>query len=159
VVKIPGVRGTVTQADDEQTVLWEYWHTIKTKTGIRREPGCNLELVPEAVTNSDKRVTGFRDVHFHGDNARMNVNSTDNSSNVVNQSHAFFVQMREAAQNIETEQERADILARIEELEQSKGKSGFLQAYQKFMSIAAVHMTVFAPFVPALTEMLSHFPK
>jgi hypothetical protein len=33
---MPGVSGVVTQADDERTVLWEYWHTIQTEHGETR---------------------------------------------------------------------------------------------------------------------------
>jgi hypothetical protein len=51
-VKNPGVNGVVTQGDDEPTVLGEYWHAIRTEHGERKEPGCNLELVPTPVTNS-----------------------------------------------------------------------------------------------------------
>lgn len=52
-VKMPGVNGVVTQFDDEPTVLGEYWHTIQTEHGERREPGCNLELVPRPMTSSE----------------------------------------------------------------------------------------------------------
>ena len=44
--------GVVTHLDDKPTALGEYWHTIQTKLGERREPGCNLELIPIPVTNS-----------------------------------------------------------------------------------------------------------
>jgi hypothetical protein len=50
-VKNPGVNGLVTQLDDKPTALAEYWHTVHTEHGERREPGCNLELVPTPVTN------------------------------------------------------------------------------------------------------------
>lgn len=45
-VRNPGVNGVVSQLDDEPTVLAEYWHTIHTERGERRDPGCNLELIP-----------------------------------------------------------------------------------------------------------------
>src|SRR5215813_6304056 len=51
IVIMPGVAGVVTQVDDEPASLGEYWHEIKTNSGERHEPGSNLELVPEAVTN------------------------------------------------------------------------------------------------------------
>ena len=51
-VKNPGVNGVVIQLDDKPTALGEYWHTIRTERGERREPGCNLKLVPFAQTNS-----------------------------------------------------------------------------------------------------------
>ena len=50
-VIMPGINGVVTQLDDEPTVMGEYWHTIKTKHGERREPGSNLELIPKAISS------------------------------------------------------------------------------------------------------------
>ncbi len=55
-VKMPGVVGTVVQVDDVPTVFGEYWHTIRTEHGDRREPGSNLELVPKAKTNLEDGV-------------------------------------------------------------------------------------------------------
>ena len=43
-VKNPGVNGVITQFDDDPSAIAEYWHTIQTEHGERREPGCNLEL-------------------------------------------------------------------------------------------------------------------
>jgi heat shock protein HspQ len=51
-VKMPGVNGVVTQFDAVPTVMGEYWHTVRTEHGERREPGSNLELVPVPVTNA-----------------------------------------------------------------------------------------------------------
>jgi hypothetical protein len=50
-VKNPGVNGVVTQLDSSPTGMGEYWHTIRTEHGERREPGCNIELVPDPLTN------------------------------------------------------------------------------------------------------------
>jgi hypothetical protein len=94
--------------------------------------------------------------HLHGHNSRINVNSTDNSMNVASVSNEkTFVQIREAAQSIVDESEREKILAHIAELESTKGSEGFLPAYKTFMSVIADHMTVFAPFLPVLAQMLS----
>jgi hypothetical protein len=51
-----GVNGIVTQFDTAPTVMGEYWHTVRTDRGDRREPGSNLELVPVPATNA--RVQG-----------------------------------------------------------------------------------------------------
>jgi pyrimidine deaminase RibD-like protein len=51
-VKLPGVNGIVTQADSALTVLGEYWHTVQTQFGKRREPGSNLQLVPTPMANA-----------------------------------------------------------------------------------------------------------
>src|SRR5271157_1206783 len=94
--------------------------------------------------------------HLHGPNSRVNMNSTDNSLNVASVSNdKTFVQMREAAQTIGDELEREKILSHIAELESAKGSKGFLSAYQTFMGVIADHMTVFAPFLPVLAQMLS----
>jgi len=158
IVKNPGVRGVVIQIDDEPTGLWEYWHTIKTEHGERREPGCNLELVPRPISDfeSDGRANLAQNIHFHGDNARLNVNSIDNSTNIASVTNEqLFVRMQEAARSINDESERNEIVGRLHELEKAHGSGGFVQAYQNFMASAANHVTVFAPFLPLLAQMLS----
>jgi hypothetical protein len=51
-IKMPGVNGVVTQFDTAPTVMGEYWHTVRTDRGDRKEPGSNLELVPVPATNA-----------------------------------------------------------------------------------------------------------
>jgi len=157
VVKTPGVIGVITQADDEPTTLWEYWHTIKTEHGERREPGCNLELVPTPQTNSQPGAKeSIRNIQLYGHNPRVNLNSTNNSTNIAYVSGDLFVQMNEKVNSIDDENTRKEILARLVELERTQGSGGFLEAYQKFIVSAANHMTLFAPFLPALAHMLSN---
>lgn len=47
-VKMPGLNGVVAKVDDKPAALGEWWHTIKTENGERKEPGSNLELIPKA---------------------------------------------------------------------------------------------------------------
>jgi hypothetical protein len=51
-IQMPGINGVVTQLDTAPTVMGEYWYTVRTGRGDRREPGSNLELVPIPVTNA-----------------------------------------------------------------------------------------------------------
>jgi hypothetical protein len=100
--------------------------------------------------------TVTQNFHLHGPNSRVNMNSTDNSVNVSSTSNdKMFLEMREAAQSISDQAERAKILSRLDDLESTRGSSGFLPAYQTFMSVISDHMTVFAPFIPALAQMLT----
>ena len=47
-ITMPGMNGVVVQCDDEIRQMGEYWHTVRTeKFGDKREPGCNLELIPK----------------------------------------------------------------------------------------------------------------
>jgi hypothetical protein len=101
-------------------------------------------------------ATVTQNFHLYGPNSRINTNSTDNSVNVASVlSEKTFVHMREAAQSISDESERAKILSRLDDLESTRGSSGFLSAYQTFIATVADHMTVFAPFIPALAQMLT----
>jgi hypothetical protein len=56
-VKLPGVNGIITQFDTAPTVMGEYWHTVRTEHGERREPVSNLELIPTPVTNARPKET------------------------------------------------------------------------------------------------------
>lgn len=97
---------------------------------------------------------GYR-VSVSGDNARVNIQSTDNSVNVVN-SGSMFSEMRDAITKGVTDREQvAAILAAIDRVEQDKGTSGFLGAYQHLVGVAADHIGLLAPFLPALSQMIA----
>ena len=94
--------------------------------------------------------------HVHGHNPRWNVNSVDNSVNVVTVSAIqVFADLRQAIQSGVSEgDEQWDMLARLTELEQAQQSPSFAQRYSDFISAAANHMTLIGPFIPALTELL-----
>jgi hypothetical protein len=156
-VVLPGIDGVVLQVDEERTVLSQYWHTVQTKFGERREPGSILELIPPPIGVPTPRAGKLAEnIHFHGPNARLNVDSVDNSTNTVSMSQdRVFFELREQAKSIADDAERADILARIDALESTQGTGGFLAAYQSFMTIASNHIAVFGFLLPVLTQMLS----
>src|SRR5262245_9289732 len=63
-VVMPGVNGIVTQVDDQTAALGEYWHRIQTTHGERKEPGSNLELIPQpagepTMPNMQARLVAF----------------------------------------------------------------------------------------------------
>jgi hypothetical protein len=284
----PGINATVTQVDDEPTVLGEYWHTVKTEQGERREPGCNIELVPKPeldhsgmkVAELSSRVEKFRkelnehaelwgrsldrtmpdypirnhdqiraqydglarqlgtlrpyfkklgvptimgnsylghwdafdsavsdgvaprkgqsiqavlsqlnqalgkldllnpDSEFsldsepvgpaaphhvtniiynlQGAQSRVNIQSNDLSTNVssVTEPELFSKIRSELSQGIRDEEALREVLTKLDELEAAKGSKNFLSKYQDFINAAAAHMTILAPFLPALTQML-----
>ena len=91
-----------------------------------------------------------------GPNARINFHSRDSSTNIVNvESSTLFLKMREAVVSIEDAESRERLIAAIGEMESSVGGPTFIERYKEFMGTAANHMTVFAPFFPALTQLLS----
>jgi hypothetical protein len=91
--------------------------------------------------------------HVSGSNSRVNVGSQDNSVNVV--ADSVFGDMASALRTGVGDQKKLDeILAALEDMKRERGRSGFLQAYQKFVAVCADHIGVVGPFLPALTSFL-----
>lgn len=92
-------------------------------------------------------------------NGNANINSTDNSVRNTNISYndaKLFEKMLEIASNI-TEENRNDIVMAIEDMKNNYNKPSLKEKYYKFIEVAANHMTLFAPFIPALTEMAKQY--
>ena len=94
-------------------------------------------------------------IHQYGSNARVNINSQDFSTNIVNESNVFEHLRSAIESGVTSASEQKEILQRLEALESAKGKKTYLIRYQEFIAVAANHMTVLAPFIPALTQMLT----
>lgn len=86
-------------------------------------------------------------------NAKVNYQSIDNSINRgLTQEEAK--QFDELYTTIESISNNADILEGIKELQASAKDPSFKEKYINFVSVAADHMTVLAPFIPFLTSFL-----
>lgn len=93
--------------------------------------------------------------NLHGDNARVNVNSTDSSINVVSvRSNQMFADLRAAVQNIDGA-EQAALLRHVDQMEKEQGTNSFAKRYAEFMALAANHASVLSPFFPALGQLLA----
>jgi hypothetical protein len=127
---------------------------------LRVSPTSKLirEFEPEDNPNSTSLIgaTVTQNFYIHGHNPRVNMNSTDNSVNVTSVSgDQLFVRLRDAVRSVTDEAERVEILSKLDALQQARGSNGFLDAYQSFIASVADYMTIFGPFIPALTQMLS----
>lgn len=88
-------------------------------------------------------------------NGNANINSIDNSirnTNISNNEIEVFERMLEVASSI-VEDEKKDIIMAIEDMRNDLGKPTLKEKYYKFIEVAANHMTLFAPFIPVITEM------
>lgn len=92
--------------------------------------------------------------NLHGNNLRININSHDYSVNIANSKIVFDEIRKVIDSNITEENLKEGLHAKTTEMEQNIGKSSFLQKYSEFMALAANHVTVFAPLLPALTQFL-----
>lgn len=91
--------------------------------------------------------------NFHG--GKVNVGSTDNSTNINNTTHEVFTGIREAlAESQNPESEKETLKQYVARMEAEVGKPGFMKRYQDFVAAGANHMTVLSSFLPALTGLL-----
>jgi len=94
--------------------------------------------------------------HISGHNARVNIGSTDNSINVFKSQSALFTGLEKASTQIADTEKREAISEAIRGMREAhENQSGdFLEKYRSFISLAADHMTFFAPFLPDLASLL-----
>jgi hypothetical protein len=91
-----------------------------------------------------------------GVNPRVNVNSADNSINVATVDNSIvFRDLRSALTGLQDEDLRARLGVLIDKLERTQGTIPFTGTYKEFLSVAANCMTIIAPFLPALSQMLT----
>lgn len=105
--------------------------------------------------NIDKKVLD-RIVNVYnvtGQNAKVNINSVDNSTNTVS-SERLFVDLRNAIGSISDVQVRERSLKVVEELERAKGSASFADKYKELIQTLANHVTIIAPLLPALALLL-----
>jgi hypothetical protein len=97
------------------------------------------------------------DIHVSGSNSRVNIASTDQSLNTV-VSGGVFNEIRRALEGqIQDEGAREQLKNLLSELEAARDQKSFISGYQAFIASAANHITIIAPFLPALTELLKNF--
>lgn len=91
-----------------------------------------------------------------GPNARVNFGSHDQSHNVAVHG-SLFGDLKEAVRTqVEDKDELSRLIELIEKMEGgTQDKGSFLTAYQNFIASAANHMSLIAPFLPALTKFLA----
>jgi hypothetical protein len=95
--------------------------------------------------------------NLQGAQSRVNIQSNDHSTNVSSITEKqLFSEIRNAVeQNVPDGPGLKDILAKLDDLETAKHSDRFSSRYQAFINAAAAHITVVAPFIPALTQMLN----
>ena len=88
--------------------------------------------------------------------ARINLNSTDQSTNTIHQqAEEVFSQIRRLLSESITDSPDLDLLLeRVKDMESSIGSDDFTKAYKDFLATAANHMTVLAPVLPVLAALL-----
>jgi hypothetical protein len=102
--------------------------------------------------NTNARVT----YNINNESGKININSTDNSLNVnvslSKEDEALFDTLKSLASSLNNNDE---ICKLIDEMRNSVGKETFSEKYNNFIQSAANHITVFAPFIPMISNLLT----
>ena len=107
-------------------------------------PGPRPEAGPQVVYN------------LIGSNARVNIQSSDSSTNVVSvESAVLFDDLREAIRKSSLDSNVVQqLIQNVDAMQSATGTKTFGERYKEFVVAAADHMTLIAPFLPALTQLL-----
>lgn len=143
--------------DQVRTRVLEWALTLE-RAGIMGD-GISFSPVEKAKAESVTISIGSMQGNFlagdvTGHNARANLGSTDNSTNVVGDTLSQLSQA--IGEKVANAQERDALLAAVDEMKGAKGKSSFAAGYQKLVAAAADHMTVITPFLPALAAAMAN---
>ncbi len=72
------------------------------------------------------------------------------------ESNVLFQNLRDAVEASITDRDlKTRLVHQVDQMEAAAGTSGFAAEYKDFIGLAADHMTVFTPFLPALTQFLT----
>ena len=107
----------------------------------------------EGSINNEKYQSIINVYNANGKNSKINVNSIDNSVN-YNDSTSLFVEIKEVLEKITDVEVKEESLKIMQELKSSQHTHSYLCKYQKFISVLSNHITLIAPFIPALTELI-----
>ena len=85
---------------------------------------------------------------------KVNIHSTDNSTTYQISSNDLSIMetIRNLAKGLDNETE---IVATVDQMQNNVGKKNFAEKYNAFVQSIANHMTIFAPFIPALSALLT----
>jgi hypothetical protein len=93
--------------------------------------------------------------HLHGNNSRVNIDTTDQSVNVVNVTNEeLFVHLRQLLSEKTSKRDQDRVLEKLDALEAAQNSPTFAQCYTEFIASAADYVTLLTPFMPALAEMV-----
>lgn len=88
--------------------------------------------------------------------ARVNLNSTDRSHNTTTiEASDTFVRVRDLIKEcVQNGDDQNQLLAVVDDMETGHQSGDYKTAYQRFMALAADHLTALAPILPRLASLL-----
>lgn len=109
----------------------------------------------ESAVNSEKSRAQVV-YNLIGPNTRVNIQSTDSSTNIVNvETNTLFSEIKKViSEAIADETIRSNLAKEVDAMQSAVGTRSFSDHYKNFIGLAADHIAVFTPFIPALSQLL-----
>ena len=121
--------------------------------GIQGHYQAKVEREESINKDQYKNITIINNIN--GTQAKININSVDNSTNSMNsENKELFEKLFSKLQEIDNESIKENALAIAKEMQLNINKPTFKEKYQQFISTVANYMTIISPFIPALTSLL-----
>jgi hypothetical protein len=98
----------------------------------------------------------FNSGELSGANAQLHQNSVDNSTHISGDGSIFETIEAEVRSKVDGKDEQDRVLAELDHIRTAVDRPSKLAAYQAFITSAANHMTILAPFLPALGAAIGH---
>lgn len=119
-------------------------------------PHYQVKITPKGTFDHHKG--GYYQVTVSGPNSRVNIGSHDSSVNVAVSNNVFNdIRQALAGAGIDSSQ-LATLQKKVAAMEAAEDQGTFSKAYQGFVGSLADHITIIAPFLPALTQILGSLP-
>ena len=121
-----------------------------------------MGAIPDSYQITTEKLSKYRNpsskgitntYNIHNESVKININSTDNSVNtyLTENDEKLFETLKDLSILLDNKE---DVISKIIDMRESAGKPTFGQKYNSFIQSIANHMTIFAPFIPALTAFL-----
>lgn len=121
-----------------------------TKEGYARTP--SRATIPPGVPTAIPST-----IHVSGHNARVNINSTDNSVNVIQINETVLNEVVSTLAALPDQPGKDAALSAAQQLKAHAGKPSFAEKYKDFMSSVSDHVSILsaiAPYLGSLAAML-----
>tara|TARA_R110001583_G_C5601209_1_gene404528 strand:+ start:78 stop:650 length:573 start_codon:yes stop_codon:yes gene_type:complete len=115
-----------------------------------------IDVIENKGKNSSIQIHIPQSININNSNGVQIGNDNTQTLTILSQDNLQLFKKIESTVNNElsTSAEKEEILSKLKALESSLGKPSCVSSYQKFIGAIANHMTILAPFIPALTQLI-----
>lgn len=112
-----------------------------------------IKVEKESKYNSKINSGLGQTYNINNQSGKINIHSVDQSVNytLTANDEQLFKTLKDLARSVDSDGQLEEL---VQELRDNVGNKTYAEKYNKFIQSAANHMTIFAPFIPMLSEFL-----